>query len=591
MLTLGLSSFTHDAAAALLEDGVIKAAIEDSKLSRSNTQGLPEMAMRYCLNKRGIGWHDLDVVAVDSRPFKRWIRQSLLLLRNVSSPLASTYYEANQLGTLARQLSDLRQLRHENGATSFKLLCLEHHLCHASAAFFQSPFDRALVLTLDEGADGKSVMVAIGEGSQLRVVQGISFPNSLAWVYSQVTELVGFIPHKEEHKTQWLSMEGEPSFKDIFLEMMCEPGSPLPHVNRRFVDCDATGRLKLSRHFYRRAGLLEHNSELSDDVRHALASSLQQACFETVRNLVEYFRRKHGIQNVCFGGGLFQNVVLVAALEKELGIDQVFVPPAPGNAGCAVGAGLLVWHSLMKKARGQEISHVYWGPAYSRHEIVDVLSNSKARYSYENTEERRLDAAIQLLQGGKVIGWFQGAAEFGPRALGNRSLLASPWAPYVKENLNDYIKHRERFRPFAIAIPEEDCARFFECSRLCRFMNSLGTVRSGSDVLPEGFALPGNQVRLHVVEEKANPLFWRLLKRFGSVAPAPMLINTSFNLGGEPLVGKPQDAFRSYFCSGIDALVIEGLLLSKHPVPVLRKPQVAHASSLAQLSQSAGLRR
>ncbi len=228
---------------------------------------------------------------------------------------------------------------------------------------------------------------------------------------------------------------------------------------------------------------------------------------------------------------------------------------------------------------------------HSRHEIVDVLSNSKARYSYENTEERRLDAAIQLLQGGKVIGWFQGAAEFGPRALGNRSLLASPWAPYVKENLNDYIKHRERFRPFAIAIPEEDCARFFECSRLCRFMNSLGTVRSGSDVLPEGFALPGNQVRLHVVEEKANPLFWRLLKRFGSVAPAPMLINTSFNLGGEPLVGKPQDAFRSYFCSGIDALMIEGLLLSKHPVPVLRKPQVAHASSLAQLSQSAGLRR
>jgi carbamoyltransferase len=220
----------------------------------------------------------------------------------------------------------------------------------------------------------------------------------------------------------------------------------------------------------------------------------------------------------------------------------------------------------MKKPRGHETCHVYWGPAYNRHEIEDVLTNSKARYSSQNTEERRMDAAMQLLQAGKIIGWFQGASEFGPRALGNRSLLASPWAPYVKENLNDYIKHREWFRPFAVAIPEEDCSRFFECSRLCRFMNSLGTVRSGNDVLPEGFALPGNQVRVHVVQEKANPLFWRLLKRFGAVAPAPMLINTSFNLAGEPLVGKPQDALRSYFCSGIDALVIESFLLSKYPV-------------------------
>jgi carbamoyltransferase len=550
MLILGLSSFTHDAAAALFEEGAIKAAIEDGKLVRSNSHGLPETAMRYCLGKRGVAWHDLDVVAVASRPFKGWMRRSLLPLRHFSSlPLANVYYEANQLGALAKQLSDLRQLRHENGACTFKLLCLEHHLCHAAAAFLQSPFDRALVVTMDEGADGNSGMVAIGEGNELRTIETVSFPHSLAWVYSQITELLGFIPHKEEHKTQWLGVEGEHSFKELFLGMMRN-----------------SGRLKLSRNFYRQANLSDRNPELSDVVRRALASSLQRACFEIIRDLVEHFRRKHSIQNVCFAGGLFQNVLLVAALEKELGIEQIFVPPAPGNAGCAVGAGLFVWHSLMKKPRGHETCHVYWGPAYNRHEIEDVLTNSKARYSSQNTEERRMDAAMQLLQAGKIIGWFQGASEFGPRALGNRSLLASPWAPYVKENLNDYIKHREWFRPFAVAIPEEDCSRFFECSRLCRFMNSLGTVRSGNDVLPEGFALPGNQVRVHVVQEKANPLFWRLLKRFGAVAPAPMLINTSFNLAGEPLVGKPQDALRSYFCSGIDALVIESFLLSKYPV-------------------------
>jgi carbamoyltransferase len=293
MLTLGLSSFTHDAAAALLEDGAINAAVEDTKLVRSSTNGLPEAAMRYCLAKRGIGWHDLDVVAVASRPFKRCLRQLMLPLRHFASlPVASAHYAANQLGALAKQLSDLRQLRHENGTSTFKLLCLEHHLCHAAAAFFQSPFERSLIVTLDEGTDGASGMVAIGEGSEIRVLQTIPASHSLAWVYSKVTELLGFVAHKEEHKTQWLSVAGDPSLKGIFREMMCESGSPMPHLNRRFVDCDATGRLRLSRHFYQRFGL-PCDSELSDEVRRTLAGSLQQACFEIVRDLVEYFRSKY----------------------------------------------------------------------------------------------------------------------------------------------------------------------------------------------------------------------------------------------------------------------------------------------------------
>jgi len=575
MLTLGLSSFTHDAAAALLEDGAIKAAVEDSKLVRFSPGGLPELAMRYCLLKGGIRWHDLDVVAVANRPFKQCLRRLRLPLRHLASiPVASTYCAANRLGALTKQLSDLRQLRHENGHCTFKLLCLEHHLCHAAAAFFQSQFERSLIVTMDEGTDGTAGMVALGKGNDIRVLQTISAPHSLAWIYSKVTELLGYVPHKEEHKTQWLSLEGDPSFKDIFREMMCETGSPIPRLNPRFVDFDATGGMRLSGHFYRRFGL-SPDSELSDQVRRDLAGGLQQACFEIIRDLVKYFRSKHAIHNVCFGGGLFQNVILVAALEEELGMNQVFVPPAPGNAGCAVGAGLLVWHSLAKSARRQDVSHVYWGPSYNQHEIHDVITSSKIRFSAPETEERRLQTTIQLLQSGKIIGWFQGAAEFGPRALGNRSLLASPWASYVKENLNDYIKHREWFRPFAIAIPEEDCSRFFECSHLCRYMNSLGTIRSKNNVLPEGFALPGNRVRVHVVQEKANPLFWRLLKRFGEVAPAPMLINTSFNLVGEPLVSKPQDAFRSYFCSGVDALVIGNFVLSKHAVANINKVNVA----------------
>jgi carbamoyltransferase len=289
-------------------------------------------------------------------------------------------------------------------------------------------------------------------------------------------------------------------------------------------------------------------------------------------------RAQHGELPVCFGGGLFQNSLLVASLEKKLGLSRVFVPPAPGNSGTALGAAYLAWHELLNQPRVDPISSPYWGPRFTHQETKDVLDNCKARYLLETTDDRKVETAIRLLAAGKVVGWVQGGAEFGPRALGNRSVLASPWAPYVKENLNDFIKHREWFRPFAISVPEEDCSRYFEASQQCQFMNSLGTVRPGPVCLPESFLLPGGLVRLHVVRKQSNPLYWRLLKDFGRHAPAPMLVNTSFNLFSEPLVVTPRDAVRSYFGSGIDALFINNF--------VLAKPSTAHLLESATTKQS-----
>jgi len=302
---------------------------------------------------------------------------------------------------------------------------------------------------------------------------------------------------------------------------------------------------------------------MSEDLRRALACSVQQAFTEIVIHLIAHFRKTLGVGPVCLSGGLFLNSLLVAALEDEFGIDQVFVPPAPGNAGSAVGAACLVWHQVMQKPRTEPPYSVFWGPKFNRQEVKETLDNCKARYSLHNTEQRKVDATVELLESGKVVGWYQGAAEFGPRALGNRSVLASPWAPYVKENLNDFIKQREWFRPFAVAVPEEDYSRFFTASGACRFMNSLGRVKPDCNPLLESFSLPGGLIRLQIVERRSNPLFWNLLKRFGERAPAPMLLNTSFNLFGEPLVLTARDALRSYFCSGVDALVIDNFLLSK----------------------------
>jgi carbamoyltransferase len=484
-------------------------------------------------------------------------------LRARLSPLslrASAYYEVNELGRLARELNHRRVLRQLHGQE--KVLSLKHHLCHAASAFYQSPYERALILTLDHEGDGTSGLLALGEGTKIRPLQRIPFPHSIAWVYSQVTELLGFAPRKDEHKTQWLGLEGEPTHKDLFLGILRRPRSPFPRLDPAYFNRGLVGRLAFSERFYRDLGIAK-GTKLSDEQRRALAASIQSACTEVVADLLDYFRRREKVADVGLAGGLFLNSLLVSNVEKRLGAQHVYVPPAPGNAGSAIGAALLVWHEQLGKPRSTARPGPYWGPSFSRTEIKDTLDNSKARYSLQITEDRKMDMAVQLLHAGKIVGWYQGATEFGPRALGNRSVLASPWAEYVKENLNDYIKHREWFRPFALAVPEEDCDRWFEASYSCRYMNSLATARQVRDGVPEGFLLPGSRVRLHVVSRDANPTFWRLLRRFGESAPAPILVNTSFNLFGEPLVVKPRDAMRSYFCSGIDALIIDNFVLSK----------------------------
>jgi carbamoyltransferase len=568
MRILGLSSFTHDTSAALLEDGVVRAAVEESKLLRAkSTSGLPDAAIQFCLRSGGVSWGDLDYLAVSSRPLQGWFRRSLAGARIFPlSPMAAAYCQVGEVGRVAHELGNFRVLRHPNEAHAAKVVQFEHHLCHAANAFFLSPFDRALILTMDEEGDGRSAMLAVGAGNRIRALRSMQYPHSLAWLYSQVTGLLGFAPHADEHKTQWLSLEGKPEYLDVFHDMLRKSADGLPRIDRSYLSQGAGGHFVLSSKFHRRIGTADPDHPLSDEQRRGLAATVQQVCTEIVIACVERFRKQQGMDAVCLAGGLFQNPLLVHGLEQSLGLNQVFVPPAAGNAGCSVGAALLLYHQGQDAPRKEASNSVYLGPFYKRHEIKDILDNCKARASLQTTEERRSEAVVELLQAGKIIAWFQGAAEFGPRALGNRSVLASPWAPYVKENLNDFIKHREWFRPFALSIPEEDAPNYFECSRLCRSMSSMARVRPDVQRLPEAFVLPGNMVRLHLVERRANPELWGLLKRFGLYAPAPILINTSFNLFGEPLVVSPLDAIRSYHCSGIDALMINNFLLSKVPL-------------------------
>jgi carbamoyltransferase len=572
---LGISGLAHDSAAALLSENGIFAAIEESKLVRTRaTTGIPREAIKYCLERAGMGWNGIDCVAVASRPVRAWVRQAWLRTRLTPfAPVPSGYYQAKAVGELGRELNNSRLLHSLGGSPNLRVLNLEHHLCHAASAFYASAADRAVVLTLDEQGDGRAGAVSIGEDTRLRMLRSIAFPHSPAWIFSQVTDLIGFQPHADEHKTQWLGLEGEPVFEDLFLGMLRSSKGKWPHLAASYFNRGLAGRIAFSPKFYRAVGVdpavgkaAETGStrpQIPEPLCKQLAASVQQACAKVAAELAEQYRNETRAKSLCLAGGLFLNPAVVSHVEKNTGFDTVFVQPAAGNEGTALGAAWFVRHHMQGKPRQAPATQLAWGPGYSSQEIKQVLENCKARYRFHVSEEQILEESVQLLAAGKIVGWFRGAAEFGPRALGNRSLLASPWAPYVKENLNEYVKHRQAFRPFAISVPSERAAEFFEYTPPAHFMATLGFAKPEAARLLQGFLLPGGRVRLHVVEHEANSPLWRLLNRFGQFAPAPMLVNTSFNLFGEPLVVSPRDAVRSYFCSGIDALVIGNFSLAK----------------------------
>ncbi len=563
---------SHDSAAALIANGRIVAAMEEGKLSRARSaEGIPRSAIEYCLGRAEIDWCDVDAIAIASRPARACLRETWFRARQFPiAPLSSAYFINKALGELGRELNNFRLLRDLHGGPSSVIRQFDHHLCHASSAYYASGYDRALIVSLDEHGDGRTGFVGIGESTGISEIGSIDLPHSLAWVFSQVTRLLGFTPHQDEHKTQWLSLSGQPAYTDLFLDMLRGERRGPPRLNSKYFRREFGTELCLTPDFYR--GLSASFSDekgaatsLTPQTRADIAASLQKALGIIVTEWLASLRGKTGERFLCLAGGLFLNPLLVAAIEHETGFEAVFVQPAAGNEGTALGAAWLAWHENPKHTPVERLSKLYFGPSFSNQDIKAVLDNCKAPYRWLESEDHKIEQALRLLTSGKILAWFQGAAEFGPRALGNRSLLAYPWAPYVQENLNDYIKHRESFRPFALSIPAEDCAEYFETSSNARFMTTMAVPKERAAQLLAGLAgfLSGNLARVHVVHPEENPLLWKLLKKTGEGGPAPILVNTSFNLFGEPLVVTPRDAVRSYYCSGTDALIAGSFLLTK----------------------------
>jgi carbamoyltransferase len=503
MNILGIGGVLRDSAAALVMDGGVVAAIEEIKLTRKSEPGrLPEASIAACLSIASLSPEDVDVVAL-ARPL----------------PAGSALPLALRMFPKARVVS------------------IDHHAAHAASAFLASSFEKATVITLDREGDLRCGSKWSGEGNRLSLEDEILYPDSIGDLYGRVTELLGFRPRAQEHLVQWLSATGEPRYLDVFEDIL---------RGHNFDESYLEGS-GFSAKFFARLGAKWDRADL--------AASMQRA-------LENYVMRLAGDGgNVCLGGGVAWNALMVSALEASGKYTGVFAQPAAGNAGTALGAALQVWSETGGArigAGGYEL-----GPSYSASEIKQVLENCKLRFHLLPTVPELIGAAVDQLTQHRIVAWMQGRMEFGPRALGHRSILASPHDPYSVENLNNFIKHREGFRKFAASVPVEVAAKYFETGPNARHLATVGRVRPEYAEQFRGAVLANDLVRVHTVSKEDNPLYWQLLQAYGDATGLPVLYNTSFNLFGEPLVCTPRDAVRSFYSSGIDAMIAGNFLLEK----------------------------
>jgi carbamoyltransferase len=541
MHILGISTLGPGTAVALIDEQSVLFAIEEEKLSRQESSEVPRLALERCLHETHLKLSDCRAIALAERPFSHGTSRSRR--------------KRPQRSGAQQELQDL--LRGGPRPSHF-----DHHLCHAASAYYSSGFDRALLLSLDVGSNSQSGLIAIGDGDEIRPLRKLKFPDSLGWFYSSVTELAGLRPHKDEHKLQWLSKDGQPEYLPVFQKLFTWKSDGVPALNRRYFAPGPEHNGTFAPRFYRELGLSSRAHATNPVVRANLARSAQDCLEEIVLQLAENFQLQTGTRSLCLAGGIFLNVLLVRALESRSTFNHVYVQPVSGNAGTALGAAYLSRKKIKGYSGRAPLPSLALGMQASSQEIKTVLDNCKISYRYLSSDDQSVEEAAQLLLRDKIVAWCQGRSEFGHRALGNRSLLASPFSEYVVDNVNQFIKHREGFHPFALSVPAERAADYFDASSNCRFMASLAALTRPVAGL-EQFAFHENAVRVHTVEKEANPLFWRLLHKFGESAPAPILVNTSFNLFGEPLVTDPRGAVRSFYCAGVDALALGPFLLVK----------------------------
>lgn len=593
MWILGISAYYHDAAAALISNGKIIAAAQEERFSRKkHDPRFPHNAISYCLAEAGISLSDLDYIVFYDEPllkFERLLETYLQFtprgLRSFQAAMPRWIREKLFLRSLLR-----KELERDGSNFDWKrrLLFVEHHFSHAASAFFPSPFEEALVLTMDGVGEWATTSTAVGRGKHLEIVKEIHFPHSLGLLYSAMTYYLGFKVNSGEYKVMGLAPYGEPKYVSLILEHLIDlkPDGSFRLNMKCFDYC--TGSTMINGEFEQLFDGPARKPEQLIDRRHMdLAASIQVVLEEVVLRLTRSLAAETGLKNLCLAGGVALNCVANGKVMRDGRFQNIWIQPAAGDAGGALGAALAAFYVYQGQGRSirngrDSMEGAYLGPAFDQQEIERRLRLVGARYNVLPVEDL-LGACVDALISQKALGWFQGRMEFGPRALGTRSILADPRGPQTQSRLNLKVKYRESFRPFAPAVLREEVADWFDLNEDSPYMLLVGSVAAHHryPITEDQQRLFGIEklnalrsdipavthvdysARIQTVHRETNPLFHALISAFKERTACPVLVNTSFNIRGEPIVCTPEDAFICFMGTEIEGLAIGNCFLRK----------------------------
>jgi carbamoyltransferase len=590
---LGLSAFYHDSAAALIEDGRVIAAAQEERFTRKKFDAdFPKRALDYCLAEAGCSLGDVDYVVFYDKPFIKFER--LLETYLTYSPRGFTSFRMALPLWLREKLFQKSLIAGELKALQPKfdwqtrLLFCEHHLSHAASAFYPSPFDRAAVLTLDGVGEWTTTAVAVGEGNNLAIHKEIHFPHSLGLLYSAFTYYTGFKVNSGEYKLMGLAPYGTPRYvqqiRDNLIDLKAD-GSFRLNLDY-FNYC--TGLTMTSELFHALFGAPPRNPESLLTQKHMdLAASIQEVLEEVVLRLTRSLAADTGMENLCLAGGVALNCVANGKVLRDAKFRNIWIQPAAGDAGGALGAALAAYYIHADRPRSlpnvlDGMAGAYLGPAFSQGDIETRLQKAGAKFNSVSTQAM-VETTAQALADGNAVGWFQGRMEFGPRALGNRSIIADPRNTAMQKNLNLKVKYRESFRPFAPSVLRDHAAGWFDLDVDSPYMLLVADVaaqhkRAMTEAEQKLFGIDKLNVarssipavthvdysaRVQTVHRETNPLYYQLIERFNALTGCPVLVNTSFNVRSEPIVCTPEDAFRCFMGTEIDMLVVGNAILRK----------------------------
>lgn len=592
MYILGVSCYYHDAAAALLQDGMLVAAAEEERFSRvKHDYRFPSNSIRYCLEQARIEGQALEYVVFFEKPFRKFDR--ILMTTLQAYPQACKVFRESMISWMVDKLWISATLQTELGVSKEKVLFCEHHLSHAASAFLCSPFEESAILTVDGVGEWATATCGTGRGNEVRLLKQIEFPHSIGLLYSAFTAFLGFEVNDGEYKVMGMAPYGVPRYVDKVWKLVHSNSDGSFSLDMSYFDFHHSTERTYGQNFLNLFGEPRPNkalfftratgfpryfgdppgnyNELCDLNQYYadIAASIQRVTEELLLNMANHLHRETGIHRLCLAGGVALNSTANSRLLRETPFEQIFIQPAAGDGGGALGAALWAHNTLLGRPRSFTMQHAYWGRSNTQAEIGDFLRRNSIPFRQFEDDDALLDRVIERLTRGEVVGWSQGRFEWGPRALGNRSILADPRNPDMKDIVNAKIKFREPYRPFAPSVLAERAEEYFDlpqpdCHYPARYMLYVVPVReSRRRSLPAITHVDGT-ARLQTVFRDYSPRYYSLIERFGQATGTPVLLNTSFNLRGEPIVNSAADAFQTFSNSEMDSLVLENFLLDKN---------------------------